>query len=129
MPPDAFIQYGCFGLLAALVVWSIWHGIPAALATHRETMMAIVAEHKAESQEVANSHAAAVAKIVAAFQSEQTQCREERLATAASAATERELDRKIRHELMNRLQTMLEQRPPDHGSPKSGKIPRPETNQ
>ena len=74
---SSFLQYGSFGLLAALVVWTLWKGIPNLLSTHKETIQSLVNEFKSESKE----------------------CRDERIALAASNALEREKDREMRRQL------------------------------
>jgi hypothetical protein len=104
---DAYIQYGCFGLLAGLVIWSLLKGIPGALAIHKETMESIANAHQAAVDKIADAHQIAVDKmaiehkatvgaIAVAFEKEASLCREERLATARVAAEEREKDRSER---------------------------------
>ena len=83
---DSFVQYGCFGLLSALVVWSLWKGIPGILDIHRQ----------------------AIERLTDSFESRDELCRQERIELAAKAAEERERDRESRHELANKFQHMLD---------------------
>lgn len=96
VPVDSYVQYGCFGLLAALVVWSLWKGIPAALATHREALISVAKDHKAAMEEVIRSSEAMEDK-----------CREERLAVHKAASEEREKYRQRETELMREFQKAL----------------------
>lgn len=95
---DALVQYGCFGLLAALVFWSIWKGIPTVLAMHREVVVGI-----------ATSHKEAMTDLVKTFEKESEQCRDERIQVARDSAAEREKDRSLRHELNNTLTRVVAQ--------------------
>lgn len=99
MPDASWVQYGCFGLLAGLVIWSMIHGIPHALRIHQETMTGIAADHKN-----------IVTDLVRTFEKEADQCREERLAVAELAADEREKDRQSRHELSEAVREMRGER-------------------
>lgn len=91
------IQYGCFGLLAALVVWSIWKGIPGALTIHRETMF-----------KIAEEHSNAIAKLVESYEKEAEECREERLQNSRDFSVEREKDRQLRAETNTILQRIVD---------------------
>lgn len=95
VPVDFWVQYGCFGLLAALVVWSLWKGIPGALATHREA----VEKQCITIEKVVEQHKSTVKDIVISFEKEADQCRTERLEVAKQAAAERDADRKVRQDL------------------------------
>lgn len=44
--PDAYLQYGCFGLIALIVVWFGGKVIPNALSAHQETVRGLAADHK-----------------------------------------------------------------------------------
>lgn len=50
------VQGGSFAVLVLLVVWSLWKGIPNALALHKETVTAIVAEERAERASILERH-------------------------------------------------------------------------
>ena len=44
-------QGGCFGLLALLVWWALWRGIPKALEIHEKTVSGITDTFKEEAKE------------------------------------------------------------------------------
>ena len=95
---DVLVQYGCFGLLAALVFWSIWKGIPTVLLMHKEVVTGIATAHKE-----------AMDDLVRSFEKEASQCREERLQVARDSASERDKDRALRHDLNNTLTRVVAQ--------------------
>lgn len=105
VPVDAWVQYGCFGLLAALVVWSLWKGIPGALQTHKEA----VEKQCLTIEKVVMDHKSTVDSLVLSYEKEADQCRQERLEVARQAAVEREADRKTRQELSTAIQKIMDQ--------------------
>lgn len=92
MPENVYIQYGCFGLLAVLVVWTLWKGIPGLLDKHERVINGIATEHRS-----------AVQTITAEFAEESRLCREERLELAKVVVADREADRTARHEMAEKL--------------------------
>lgn len=68
MPDNAWIQYGCFGLLACLMVWVLWKGLPGLLTAHKEAIQILTDTFKAET----------------------TQCRADRKESEEKAQKERE---------------------------------------
>lgn len=107
MPENVFIQYGCFGLLAALVVWAVWRGIPAMLDRHEKVVTAIAAEHKTTTANMAKDHKEAVKALTTEFAEESRQCREERIELSKTVSADRELDRNARHELAEKLNLIV----------------------
>lgn len=103
MPENVFIQYGCFGLLAALVVWAVWKGIPSMLDRHEKVVTAIAAEHKAAAAKMTEDHKEVIQTLTKEFADESRQCREERIEMSKTVSADRELDRNARHELAEKL--------------------------
>lgn len=97
MPDDLFVRYGAFGLVAALVLWTIKWGIPKVLDTHEKTVTAIAVNHER-----------AVNKLVDSFQSETNQCRSERIELAKSHQQERAKDQQIREESIHLIQSVAD---------------------
>lgn len=87
-----WVQYGCFGLVAGLLIWLMFY-IPHILRAHKETVVGIATECKDS-----------IKAIVAAFEKREDACREERLAMAELASADREKDRVSRHEANERYQ-------------------------
>lgn len=79
------LQYGSFGVVVFLVVWFLHKGFPSALATHREVCEG----------------------MLKAFQADTEACRKERLELAQKTADEREKDRKVRHDLVDKMQEVI----------------------
>lgn len=96
MPTESWVQYGCFTLLAGLVVWALYIGIPAALKMHKDTIDGMMSSHKE-----------AIGLLVVQYEKEAEQCREERIEESKSREVEREKERQLRHDMMNKFQVML----------------------
>lgn len=96
MPDMSWVQYGCFGLLAALVIWALVKGIPSVLETVKEILLALTETFKA-----------AVAEMLKSNKEEAAACRAERAEAEKTRAVREELDRKSRHELTNAVQKLM----------------------
>jgi hypothetical protein len=106
------VQYGSFGLVAALLIWSVKWGIPSMISAHREAMA-----------DLADSHRQVCEKLVVSFDADVKDCREERRSIQKGAAEEREKDRAAREEMTQaviRLTTQLS-RAEDHSDRKEAK--------
>lgn len=97
MPENLVVQYGSFGLLAALVFWTVRWGVPKVLDTHEKTVTNIAANHEK-----------AVNKLVDSFQAETSQCREERIELAKSHQVERTKDQQIREDSIHLIQSVAD---------------------
>ena len=75
---DPFLQYGSFGLLAILVFWCLWKGIPAFLEIHRGVVTDIATKHEKSMSTIAESHRLAIDVLVKGFEREADECRKER---------------------------------------------------
>lgn len=82
---NAVLQYGSFALLALLVGWALKIGIPKALDMHQNAMK----------------------EMLATFQNEAKECRDERQEVSKLASEEREKDRKARHDLADKFQELV----------------------
>lgn len=142
MPDNQWIQYGSFGLIAALVIWSLWKGIPGVLQTHKDTVTQLATAFETRSASIEATFKSVTGAMLASAQQEAKACREEREKREAQVAAEREADRLARHnqanatqKLMLRFEDMIER---EHGQnireqaqnnrdnpPASGRIPRP----
>ena len=91
------IQYGSFGLLAALVFWTVRWGIPKVLDVHEKTVTGI-----------ASNHEKTVTKLVDSFKAETEQCRGERIELAKSHQQERAKDQQIREESIHLIQSVAD---------------------
>lgn len=84
LPIDSWVQYGCFGLLAAIVAWALLKGVPATLDSFKEAL-----------------------KIVTdSFRDEQAHCREERVTRDAWIAREFELNRASRDKFNDAVEAL-----------------------
>lgn len=90
MAIDPYIQYGSFGLIVTLIVWMLTKAFPQAMATHRESLTQISADHKAAVSKLADEHRVAINAICDRLTEESEHCRQERVATAAQYAAERQ---------------------------------------
>lgn len=89
---DPFLQYGSFGLLAFIVFWAIWKFLPN--ATDR---------HFAAIDRLATEHSTVMKAMLATFEQESNECRNERMKDREAAVAERLRDQQARHEMMNRV--------------------------
>jgi hypothetical protein len=103
VPENAYIQYGCFGLLAVLVVWCLLKGIPSLLDKHEKVVTYIATEHKAAAAKMTEDHKAAIQLLTAEFAEESRLCREERIELSRTTSADRSADREARHELAEKL--------------------------
>lgn len=97
MPENLIVQYGSFGLLAALVFWTVKWGVPKVLDAHEKTVGAI-----------AECNEKAVGCLVKSFNDETAHCREERIELAKEHRAEREKDQILRAEQSNQIQRVVE---------------------
>lgn len=97
MPNADWVQYGCFGLLSALVVWTVWRGIPTALEIHRRMMV-----------DVATAHQLTVGRLIETFEQHTAECRSDRIERDKAFHAQVEADRKLRHDERNQMQRWME---------------------
>ena len=77
---DGWLQYGCFGLLAVLIVLVAWKGFPKALEIYERSLANMAAEHKAEIAHIVATHERVVSNLTAAYERDAAECRAERMA-------------------------------------------------
>lgn len=85
LPIDSWVQYGCFGLLACIVAWTLFKGIPNMLASFKDAL-----------QETTDS-----------FREEQRACREERVARDVWIASEFAANRASNERLIESVRVIL----------------------
>jgi len=90
-PLDAWVQYGCFGLLALIVSWALMKGVPAALASFKESLKSITDTFAEEARE----------------------CRAERVARDTWITREFELNRTAMMQMIKAVETLKGFQPPE----------------
>lgn len=99
---EPWLNYGAFGLLAALVLYAIWNTpkvIDKAFGFHKEVVTKITDDTKEANKLIADAHKTAIEKMVCSFENENAQCRLERIDTAKLFITEQEKNREAKHQL------------------------------
>lgn len=83
---ESAIQLGCFGLIALLVSWLLWKGLPGLLGSFERIVTVI-----------ANAFTGSIDKLTSAFQEDSAACREER-----------KQDKERADKMWDRLQVMID---------------------
>lgn len=118
MPDDKFIQYGCFGLVALIIVVAMWKGLPYIFNSHTQTITALTDSNTKAISAMTIVFGDTVNKLLAAQISERLECAVERKVMFDYMNAERgklldymnlerEADRKWRHDNANRIQELF----------------------
>ncbi len=108
VPIDQFMQYGAFGIVVFLVFWYVWIGHPKMMDKFENSLKLVTESSKVAITNLADKNKEVMDNALQTFKEAEDECREERREVAASAASERDKDRELRHNLANQLQKLAD---------------------